>query len=102
MPDGTNEEQNIGFWTAVAQAVNPADYRPVRTSNFVAARLERSGEPYYVLKQPEHHTYLRLSEQDYAIWWQMDGCKTIKDLLFYAFQRYSVLPIGRLNSLVDD
>jgi putative peptide zinc metalloprotease protein len=102
MPDGTTEEEKPGFWTAVAEAVNPSAYRPSRNGDFVAARLERAGEPYYVLKQPQHHTYLRLSEQDYALWWQMDGCKTIKDLLFYAFLRYSSLPIGRLNSLVND
>lgn len=100
MPDG--EEEKPGFWTAVAQAVNPAAYRPRRCDEIIAARLEREGEPYYVLKQPECHTYLRLSEQDYALWWQMDGGRSVKELLFYAFQRYSVLPIGRLNSLVED
>jgi putative peptide zinc metalloprotease protein len=90
------------FWTAVTQAVDPTAYRPRRSEQVVVARLTGAHEPYYVLKQPLTQAYLRLSEADYAIWWQMDGRRSLKDLLLYSLRRYRALPIGRLNSLVAD
>ena len=88
------------FWTAVSKAVDPTLYKPHRIETVEAVRLKAEDVPYYVIKQPESKTYLRLSEADYALWWQMDGSKTVKDLLFYNLKRYHTLPIGHLNSLV--
>ncbi len=96
------QEPGIGelFWTAVSEAVDPSIYKPHRVGHVEAVRLRTEDVPYYVIKQPEAKTYLRLSEADYALWWQMDGSKTVKDLLFYNLKRYHSLPIGHLNSLV--
>ncbi len=98
------QEQDTGigaaFWTAVSDAVDPANYRPRRCDTVEVARLKTEDEPYYVLKQLAAKTYVRLSEADYALWWQMNGDKTVKDLLFYNLKRYHSLPIGHLNSLV--
>ncbi|RMH00369.1 MAG: hypothetical protein D6706_04025 [Chloroflexi bacterium] len=91
------------FWTAVQTAINPALYKPVRNTQVEVVRLESwDKKPYYVLKEPVTRSYLRLSEPDYAVWWQMDGRKTIKDLLYYNLVRYKTLPIGHLNRLVQD
>ncbi|MCB8923352.1 MAG: cyclic nucleotide-binding domain-containing protein [Ardenticatenaceae bacterium] len=90
------------FWAALEQAVDPATYKPQRRPSIVVSRLEHRDEPYYILKQPQIKSYLRLSEEDYALWWQMDGTHAIKDLLFYSLRRYHSLPIGRLNGLVTD
>ncbi len=90
------------FWSALEEATDPGATRPRRSDSVQVARLEAAGEPYYVLKQPETHAYLRLSEEDYVLWWQMDGEKRIKDLLFYSLVRFRALPIGRLNRLVAD
>ena len=92
----------IRFWEIVATAVDPAAYRPKRRDAIVTTRLEGREEPYYVLKQPTTKQYLRLSEEDFALWWQMDGTRTVKDLLFYCLRRYRSLPIGRLNGLIAD
>ncbi|MCA9976653.1 MAG: M50 family metallopeptidase, partial [Anaerolineales bacterium] len=90
------------FWQALAGAIDPTAQKPKRREKIVSVRLESQNEPYYVLKQPETKTYLRLSEEDFALWWQMDGTRSIKDLLFYSLRRYRTLPIGRLNGLVAD
>jgi len=96
------EGEGERFWTAVTTAVDPAAYKPQRRPCVQVVRLESQGEPYYVLKQPETKTYLRLNEPDYAVWWQMDGRKSLKDLLFYNLVRYKSLPIAHLNRLVAD
>ncbi|MBK8985570.1 MAG: cyclic nucleotide-binding domain-containing protein [Chloroflexi bacterium] len=90
------------FWTAVTEAVDPGAYKPQRIAQVEVARLKSQGETYYVLKQPQTKTYLRLAESDYALWWQMDGRKSVKDLLFYNLLRYKSLPIAHLNRLVAD
>ena len=98
------EETNngAGFWKALIEATDPAAYQPERNDQIISQRLEGKENPYYVLKQPLHKTYLRLSEEDYALWWQMNGRQSIKKLLFYSLRRYQSLPIGRLNRMVDD
>ena len=98
MADDNN--QVAEFWSSLQQATNPTAYVPLRRSDIIAVRLEAGGEPYYVLKDPLRKNYVRLSENDYALWWQMDGRKSIKDLLFYNLIRYKSLPIGHLKSLV--
>ncbi len=90
------------FWTVVEQATDPTAYKPHRKDGIIVSRLEGQGEPYYILKEPLTKSYLRLSEADYAIWWQMNGRSSVKDLLFYSLLRYQSLPIGRLNRLIDD
>lgn len=90
------------FWQAVAEVTDPTAYRPRRNVQVEAARLDARPEPYYILKEPLSKSYLRLSEPDYALWWQMDGRRSLKDLLFYSLVRYNSLPIGHLNSLVAD
>ncbi|MBE2197606.1 MAG: cyclic nucleotide-binding domain-containing protein [Anaerolinea sp.] len=96
------QQPENAFWQALVAATDPTLIKPKRHDKVISVRLESQGEPYYVLKQPETKTYLRLSEQDFALWWQMDGTRSIKDLLFYSLRRYRSLPIGRLNGLVAD
>ena len=97
-------EANVAteFWSALIEAADPAAYRPVRNEQVVVSRLEAGGKPYYILKEPLTKSYLRLTEADYAVWWQMNGRKTLKDLLFYNLMRYETLPIGPFNSLMTD
>ncbi len=90
------------FWQNVAAAIDPKQYKPTRNPEVVIARLDDGEEPYYVLKNPHTRTYIRLSEADIVVWWQMNGQKTVKDLLFYCFARFRTLPIGRLSRLISE
>ncbi|WP_420628041.1 cyclic nucleotide-binding domain-containing protein [Candidatus Leptofilum sp.] len=90
------------FWQSLEEATNPTAYKPLRNPRIVVSRLQSRSEIYYVIKEPETKSYLRLGEEDYALWWQMNGRKSIKDLLFYSLKRYKTLPIGHLNSLIGE
>ncbi|MCB8949949.1 MAG: cyclic nucleotide-binding domain-containing protein [Ardenticatenaceae bacterium] len=90
------------FWQALDEATNPTAYKPLRNPHIIVARLQSPTETYYVIKEPETKSYLRLGEEDYALWWQMNGRKSIKDLLFYSLKRYKTLPIGHLTTLIDE
>ena len=97
-----SQAEKPGFWEQLASQADPSNYRPARVTDVEVARLSSEEGAYYVLKQPQHRTYLRLSPQDYALWWQMDGRHSLKDLLFYSLRRFKNLPFGRLNGLVGD
>ena len=90
------------FWQAVEHATDPTIYRPLRRDGVEIVRLQNDDETYYVLKQPETKSYIRLSESDYSLYWQMDGRRSIKELLGYCVRRYKTLPIGHLNRLIDE
>ncbi len=90
------------FWKAVETATDPTAYQPARHTAVTATRLSNRDETYYVLKQPERKTYVRLSEEDYALWWQMDGRRRIKDLLFYSLKRYKNLPVGHFTTVINE
>lgn len=98
MSESTGEQ----FWTAVVTAIDPDAYKPSRISGIEVVRLKSQGEPYYILKQPHTKQYLRLSERDYALWWQMDGSKSVSELLYYNLRRYRSLPFQRIYRLVAD
>ncbi|MCA9917013.1 MAG: cyclic nucleotide-binding domain-containing protein [Anaerolineales bacterium] len=90
------------FWQALDEATNPTAYKPLRNTHIEVSRLQSRTETYYVIKEPESKSYLRLGEEDYALWWQMNGRKSIKDLLFYSLKRYKTLPIGHLTALIGE
>lgn len=90
------------FWQAVEQATDPTIYRPKRRDEVEVVRIKGDDETYYVLKQPETKAYIRLSESDYSIYWQMNGERTLKQLIGYCVRRYQTLPIGHLNRLVAE
>ncbi len=89
------------FWQELQTAVTLTEYTPHRRENIVTARIKTEDKPYYILKQPDLYNYLRLSEEDYALWWQMDGRTSIKALLFYHLKRFKSLPIGRFTEFVE-
>ena len=70
MAEATNTAE---FWAALEEATDPTAYKPARNEQVIAARLEARDAPYYILKEPLTRSYLRLTEADYAVWWQMDG-----------------------------
>ena len=90
------------FWQALDDATNPTAYKPLRNPHIIVSRLQSRAEPYYVIKEPETRSYLRLGEEDYALWWQMNGDRSLKQLLFYSLRRYRTLPIAHLNGLMGD
>lgn len=96
------EESVSAFWQTLETATDPALYKPERNTAVAVARLSYRKEPYYVLKEPASKTYIRLSEEDYALWWQMNGCKSTKELLYYCLKRYKRLPFGHLHHIIHE
>ncbi|MBN1889492.1 MAG: hypothetical protein JW850_15970, partial [Thermoflexales bacterium] len=92
----------VHLWSWLKSQVNAAAYRPRAAPGIVARRLHEDGVTYYVLKNSTNSAYLKLGEQDYALWAWMDGSRTVKDLVVAFFERYQTLAFGRISSLVDE
>lgn len=95
-------DETSAFWTAVSRSLDLMAYQPARRPDIVVAQLEANGTSYYVLKQPHTHSYLRLAPQDFALWEQMDGQRSLRDLLLHSLLQLKALPITRLPRLVSE
>lgn len=67
--------------TRLKQATNIMEFVPLAHPSVVTAELSDRNGVYYVLKQPEHKTYLRLSSEQYNLWKRMNGEFTVQGLI---------------------
>lgn len=100
--EGHLPRQHFNLWTWVGAQVDRANYRPRSAPGIVERRLDEDGATYYVLKNPQLGTYLKLSDLDYFLWGLMDGSRTVKDLVVAYFERYKAFAFGRVTALVDE
>ena len=93
-------EEGGGLWAWIKERVNLALYCPQPSSDVVASRLTGREGVYYVLKNPDASQYLKLDEEDYFLWTQMDGQRTVKDLVVVYFSHFGAFAFGRVSQLV--
>ncbi|HEV8339939.1 MAG TPA: cyclic nucleotide-binding domain-containing protein [bacterium] len=90
-----------GVWGALRDRLNPSHYRPKRDPEVeVHAVDDRRRPPYFVLKHPHYDSYARLSADEEFLWRQMEGARTVKDLILAYFTEFGSLAIGRVAGLV--
>lgn len=74
-----------GIWETLEKRVQIAEYQPERSPQVIVQELiDRSGT-YFVLKNIEEKTYLRLSTTEHALWLSMDGKTTVQELIVEHF-----------------
>jgi putative peptide zinc metalloprotease protein len=85
--------QQQGFWPTFQQAASLANYRPEPAVDIVVA--QHSG--FYVLKNPNAGTYMRLSPEEHTLWTWMDGQRTVQELAVSFFlQHQRLMPVAEL------
>lgn len=91
-----------GIWRHLQEQLNPANYRPHRDPAAESFTVADPGRPHYVvLKHPHVLTYLRLNNEEEFLWSQMDGSRTVKDLIIAHFTKFGTLAFGRIGSFVS-
>lgn len=76
--------------------------KPVRIKGWALKKLETTkGETYWVLKNLDLGSYLKLNEQQAHLWELMDGQHTVQDLAVEMFLKYKTLAIGGLMEFID-
>lgn len=92
--------RRTGLWAWLAAKVDLAQYRPQAAPGVEVSHLQgREGE-YYVIKNPATKTYYRLNDKDFFLWQQMDGTKSVKDLVIAFFTAYGSFAFPRVAALV--
>jgi len=103
------------IWDQTARALDFSLYRPRRAAGILEFKIE--GAPaaaptadeglldedetgYYVLKNPEHRTYLRINPREYHLWTTMNGERDVDDLAAEYLEQFGTLGLERVGSLV--
>ena len=100
--EGSLESAPPGLWAWLKEKLDLASYRPAAAPDLVVRQLTGREGDYYVLKNPLHATYFRLSSRDHFLWQRMDGTRTVKDLVVAYFMEYGAFAFARVAALVQD
>jgi putative peptide zinc metalloprotease protein len=73
------------IWTSLAQEMDVNGYRPQPHAKVTVTRVADGAGDYFVLKNTESKTYLRLSPEEQEVWLQMNGEKSVHDLVVDRF-----------------
>lgn len=75
----TKESRSI--WASLASHVDINGYQPHPHPQVIAKEIQDKDGNYFVLKNAERKTYLRLSPDEYNLWLGMNEKKTVKELV---------------------
>jgi putative peptide zinc metalloprotease protein len=92
-----------GVWAALADRLNPAFERPKLREGIESRLLTNSrGEEYYICKNPQTGTYVRLAPDQYYLLALMDGTRQVKDLVLAYFLQYKSFAFQRVAHVVAE
>jgi len=83
--------------------LNPSNFRPRLASDVEFMTFtRRSGERYTMLKTPHGPSYVKLSDEERDIVDQMDGSKSVKEIVVADFKRTGTFSLSAVADLVDE
>lgn len=81
---------------------NYSKRKPVRITGWELKGLtNKEGHPYWILKNMDMGSYMRLNEQQVFIWNHIDGVHSLEDLSIALFFEYKTLVIEGLNEFIE-
>ncbi|GAB4579341.1 MAG: hypothetical protein Fur0022_20790 [Anaerolineales bacterium] len=89
------------LWKNLEAKLRVSSYIPRPLGDVEAHQVAERGKMSWVLKRKATNSYIRLSEEDYFIWSQMDGQKTCLQITIAFMKEYKQLALGRVAGLVD-
>ena len=96
-------ETDPGIWETLEKRIQIAEYQPKRNPQVIEQELvDRSGT-YFVLKNTQEKTYLRLSATEHSLWLSMDGETNVQELIvehFIATGEFAHATVVRLVNML--
>ncbi len=90
------------IWRPLAERLDFARYVPTPSPDVeTSVQSTASGETYYVLRSRTAR-YIRLQEEDFALWWRMDGRQSIREIALAHFLEHGDFGADRLARLVRE
>lgn len=100
-PELPTGEGAAALWSDLQQRTNPALLVPKPAAGVEAHPLLERGQKLWVLKHRATNTYLRLSDEDYFVWTQIDGQRTVLKLTVAYAMKFNAMAMGRIQGLVE-
>lgn len=95
-------EPETNLWARLEDRLDFARRKPRRASQVeVVRQVSAKGSEYYILRNRQASTYLKIDAQDYFIWQLLDGEHSVRDLAVAYFAAYRAFPLDRLVRLLD-
>lgn len=98
LPEGVQTES---IWESLNEKVQIAEYRPAKNPQVIEKELSDHTGPYYVLKNTEDKTYLRLSPTEYKLWQHIDGETSVQELIVEHFMTTGEFAHSTVVRLID-
>jgi putative peptide zinc metalloprotease protein len=90
-----------GVWQTLNQRLKISEIRPEANPAVIARELEDRQGAYFVLKNTQKKTYLRLSPVEFKLWGQMNGQKNLEALIVEHFMETGVFARNMVLHLVE-
>jgi putative peptide zinc metalloprotease protein len=95
-------EPATNLWARLEDRLDFARRKPRRASQVeVVRQISAKGSEYYILRNRQASTYLKIDAQDYFLWELLDGEHSVRDLAVAYFAAYRAFPLDRLVRLLD-
>jgi putative peptide zinc metalloprotease protein len=94
-------EPATNLWARLEDRLDFSRRKPCRAAQVeVVRQTAASGAEYYILRNTEASTYLKIDAQDYFLWQHLDGEHSVRDLAVAYFAAYRAFPFDRLVHLL--
>ena len=90
-----------GLWSSLKSSMDLQQYRPVPAIGIIFKEMNDGSGHHFMLKNPFTHTYSRLSPEEFWVWQQITGEKSIQQLVLAYFIKYKSFAFTAILSLVD-
>jgi putative peptide zinc metalloprotease protein len=95
-------EPATNLWARLEDRLDFSRRKPRRAPQVeVVRQAGAKGDEYYILRNPQANSYLRIDAQDCFLWQHLDGEHSIRDLAVAYFAAYRAFPFDRLVHLLE-
>ena len=98
---GSTQADRQGVWQTLNQRLKISEVRPEANPAVIVQKLEDRQGAYFVLKNTQKKTYLRLSPGEFKLWGQMDGQNNLEVLIVEHFMETGVFARNMVLHLVE-
>ena len=88
-------------WDELKTRLDSKQYIPERAAGLLSKELTDRAGRHFMLKNGATHSYVRLSPEEFWVWEQMDGEKTVQQLVLAYFTEYQAFAFDAIVSLIN-
>jgi CRP-like cAMP-binding protein len=96
-----DSESTNNMWDELRSALDIKQYVPLRAIGILSKELTDKIGRHFILKNGATHSYVRLSPEEFWVWEQLDGERTIQQLVLAYFMQFKAFAFDAIISLVD-